>query len=72
MGLIVYSLIYINLAPARSTLHISALYLNKEESIQFPSMANSAFPKSGLPLSEGPAVEAALQMFCWVLLLGDD
>lgn len=72
MGIMVYSLMYINLVQAGSRLHISAFYLNKKESIQFPSIANSAFHKSVLPVSDGCIAKTALRMFCWVLLLGDD
>lgn len=73
MGIIVYSLRYINLVKARSKLHISAFYLNKEESIQSlpPPIANSTLLESVLPVFDGSIAKTALQMFCWVLLLGD-
>lgn len=72
IGLVVYSLMYINLVQTGSRLHISAFYLNKEERIQFPSAANSAFYKSAQPGSDGCIAKTALRIFCWVLLLGDD
>lgn len=72
MGIMVYSLMYINLVQTESRLHISAFYLNKEESIQFPSITNSDFHESILPVSDGCIAKTALRMFCWVLLLGDD
>lgn len=68
----VYSLMYTNLVQAGSRLRISAFYLNKEESPQFPSITNSAFHKSVLLVSDGRIAKTALRMFCWVLLLGND